>query len=189
MQKMTIYLRSHISKFGCPSQLYDILKLIRITVELIVIVMAKLNMVYLSSLKNQQSCCRPACRCHHLGYSMPLTPAHHYAIWHLRPSLYYVAQAWNVFFIAYLFFLNILLNVKTRLRPEKKFWVIFFQNTKLYTSWESVLQIRNLNILIQVLYLVIMLNFSGEDGVAWIFRDQWHTCEYCLFSMFCHLLK
>ena len=31
----------------------------------------------LSSLKNEQNCCRPTCRCHHLGYSVP--PAHH--IW------------------------------------------------------------------------------------------------------------
>ena len=29
---------------------------------------------YLSSLKNQQNCCRPTCRCHHLGYSVP--PVH-----------------------------------------------------------------------------------------------------------------
>ena len=35
------------------------------------LVMAKLNMAYLSSLKNQQNCCRPTCRCHHLGYSVP----------------------------------------------------------------------------------------------------------------------
>ena len=27
------------------------------------LVMAKLNMAYLSSLKNQQNCCRPTCRC------------------------------------------------------------------------------------------------------------------------------
>ena len=39
------------------------------------LVMAKLNMTYLSSLKNQQNCCRPTCRCHHLGYSVP--PALH----------------------------------------------------------------------------------------------------------------
>ena len=43
------------------------------------LVMAKLNMAYLSSLKNQQNCCRPTCRCHHLGYSVP--PAHHRTIW------------------------------------------------------------------------------------------------------------
>ena len=43
------------------------------------IAMAKLNMAYLSSLKNEQNCCRPTCRCHHLGYSVP--PAHHCTIW------------------------------------------------------------------------------------------------------------
>ena len=36
-------------------------------------------MAYLSSLNNQQNCCRPHCRCHHLGYSVP--PAHHRTIW------------------------------------------------------------------------------------------------------------
>ena len=30
------------------------------------LVMAKLNMAHLSSLKNEQNCCRPTCRCHHL---------------------------------------------------------------------------------------------------------------------------
>ena len=34
------------------------------------LVMAKMNMAYLSCLKNQQNCCRPTCRCHHLGYSV-----------------------------------------------------------------------------------------------------------------------
>ena len=43
------------------------------------LVMAKLNMAYLSGLKIQQNCCRPHCRCHHLGYSVP--PAHHCTIW------------------------------------------------------------------------------------------------------------
>ena len=43
------------------------------------LVMAKLNMAYLSSLKNQQNCCRPTCQCHHLEYSVP--PAHHCTIW------------------------------------------------------------------------------------------------------------
>ena len=43
------------------------------------LVMAKLNMAYLSSLKNEQNCCRPTCRCHHLGYSVPL--AYHRTIW------------------------------------------------------------------------------------------------------------
>ena len=34
----------------------------------------------LSSLtQNQQNCCRPTCRCHHLGYSVP--PALHRTIW------------------------------------------------------------------------------------------------------------
>ena len=33
----------------------------------------------LSCLKNQQNCCRPTCRCHHLGYSVP--PALHRTIW------------------------------------------------------------------------------------------------------------
>ena len=34
---------------------------------------AKLLSSYLplSSLKNQQNCCRPICQCHHLGYSAP----------------------------------------------------------------------------------------------------------------------
>ena len=66
--------------------------------------MAKLNMAYLSSLKNraklllsslpvspsrvlrapaslktEQNCCCPHCRCHHLGYFVP--PAHHRTIW------------------------------------------------------------------------------------------------------------
>ena len=45
------------------------------------LVMAKQNMTYLSSnsASNQQNCCRPHCRCHHLGYSVP--PAHHCTIW------------------------------------------------------------------------------------------------------------
>ena len=43
------------------------------------LVMAKLNMAYLSSLKTEQNCCCPHCRCHHLGYSVP--PAHHRTIW------------------------------------------------------------------------------------------------------------
>ena len=43
------------------------------------LVMAKLNMAYLSSSKNQQNCCRPTCRCHHLGYSV--LPALHRTIW------------------------------------------------------------------------------------------------------------
>ena len=43
------------------------------------LVMAKLNMAYLSSLKTQQNCCRLSCRCHHLGYSVP--PALHRTIW------------------------------------------------------------------------------------------------------------
>ena len=30
-------------------------------------------------LKNQPNCCRPTCRCHHLGYSVP--PALHRTIW------------------------------------------------------------------------------------------------------------
>ena len=41
--------------------------------------LAKLNMAYLSSLKRQQNCCCPHCRCHHLGYFVP--PAHHRTIW------------------------------------------------------------------------------------------------------------
>ena len=43
------------------------------------LVMAKLNMAYLSSLKLEQNCCCPHCRCHHLGYFVP--PAHHRTIW------------------------------------------------------------------------------------------------------------
>ena len=43
------------------------------------LVMAKLNMAYLSSLKNQQNYCRPSCRCHNLGNSVP--PALHRIIW------------------------------------------------------------------------------------------------------------
>ena len=43
------------------------------------LVMAKLNVAYLSSLENEQNCCRPTCRCHHLRYSVP--PAHHRTIW------------------------------------------------------------------------------------------------------------
>ena len=43
------------------------------------LVMAKLNMANLSSLKTQQNCCRPICRCHHLEYSVP--PALHRTIW------------------------------------------------------------------------------------------------------------
>ena len=35
------------------------------------LVMAKLNMAYLKGLKTQQNCCRPTCRCHHLGYPVP----------------------------------------------------------------------------------------------------------------------
>ena len=36
-------------------------------------------LLYLSSLKTEQNCCRPTCRCHHLGYSVP--PALHRTIW------------------------------------------------------------------------------------------------------------
>ena len=43
------------------------------------LVMGKLNMAYLSSLKTEQNCYRPTCRCHHLGYSVP--PALHRTIW------------------------------------------------------------------------------------------------------------
>ena len=43
------------------------------------LVMAKLNMAYLSSSKTEQNCCVPHCWCHHLGYSVP--PAHHRNIW------------------------------------------------------------------------------------------------------------
>ena len=43
------------------------------------LVMAKLNMAYCQVQKNQQNCCRPTCRCHHLGYSVP--SALHRTIW------------------------------------------------------------------------------------------------------------
>ena len=50
-QKNEIFVGSHISKFLRPLQRYDDFKLIRITCQ--AAVMAKLNMAYLSSLKNR----------------------------------------------------------------------------------------------------------------------------------------
>ena len=48
------------------------------------LVMAKLNMAYLSSLKN---CCCPHCQCHHLGYSVPPGTSLHYLVpKHLRAT-------------------------------------------------------------------------------------------------------
>ena len=52
-QKIEIFVWSRISKFLRPAQRYDNFKLI--------------------------NCCRPTCRCHHLGYSVP--PALHRTIW------------------------------------------------------------------------------------------------------------
>ena len=43
------------------------------------LVMAKLNIAYLSRLIKQQNCCLPTCRCHHLEYSVP--PVFHRTIW------------------------------------------------------------------------------------------------------------
>ena len=50
------------------------------------LVMAKLNMAYLSSLKNEQNCCRPTCRCHPLGYSVPPASPYHLVPKHLRTT-------------------------------------------------------------------------------------------------------
>ena len=41
--------------------------------------MAKLNLAYLSSLKNRAKLLLSSLPCHHLGYSVP--PAHHRTIW------------------------------------------------------------------------------------------------------------
>ena len=49
------------------------------------LVMAKLNLAYLSSLKNQQNCCRPTCRCHHLLRD-PGTSPYHLVPKHLRTT-------------------------------------------------------------------------------------------------------
>ena len=38
-------------------------------------VYCRMMILNLSSLKTEQNCCRPTCRCHHLGYSVP--PALH----------------------------------------------------------------------------------------------------------------
>ena len=73
IQENEIFIWSFISIFLLPAQRYDNFKLISRHV------MAKLNMAYLPSLKNQQNCCRPHCRCHHLGYSV--LPALHRTIW------------------------------------------------------------------------------------------------------------
>ena len=43
------------------------------------LVMAKLNLAYLSSWKTELNCCCPHCRCHHLGYSV--RTIHHLTIW------------------------------------------------------------------------------------------------------------
>ena len=74
---MVIYLH-----FLLPAQRYDNFKLISRHV------MAKLNMAYLPSLKNQQNCCRPHCRCHHLGYLLraPVTSLYHLVPKHLRAT-------------------------------------------------------------------------------------------------------
>ena len=39
------------------------------------------------SLKNQQNCCRPTCRCHHLGYSVPSLLALDCCNWFAMPKL------------------------------------------------------------------------------------------------------
>ena len=68
---------SRISNFLRPAQRYDDFKLIRITCQ--AACHGKTEHGYLSSLKTEQNCCCPHCRCHHLGYSVP--PAHHRTIW------------------------------------------------------------------------------------------------------------
>ena len=73
---MVIYLH-----FLLPAQRYDNFKLISRHV------MAKLNMTYLPSLKN---CCRPHCRCHHLGY---LLRALFTSLYHLVPK--YLRATWT----------------------------------------------------------------------------------------------
>ena len=74
---MVIYLH-----FLLLAQRYDNFKLISRHV------MAKLNVAYLPSLKNQQNCCRPHCRCHHLGYLLraPVTSLYHLVPKHLRAT-------------------------------------------------------------------------------------------------------
>ena len=71
-----------------PAQRYDDFKLIRITCQAachgktehgIFVKFKKPAKLLSSYLKNQQNCCRPTCRCHHLGYSVP--PALHRTIW------------------------------------------------------------------------------------------------------------
>ena len=76
-QKIEIFIGSRISKFCARRSVMMILNLSESLAK--PLVMAKLNMAYLSSLKNQQNCCHPHCRCHHLGYFVP--PAHHCTIW------------------------------------------------------------------------------------------------------------
>ena len=60
-KKIEIFIWSHISKFLRPAQRYDDFKLINEHDDF--------------KLINEQNCCRPTCRCHHLGYSVP--PALH----------------------------------------------------------------------------------------------------------------
>ena len=62
--KHKIFVWSCIFKFLRRAQRYDDFKLITY------------HLPYFSS---QQNCCRPHCRCHHLGYSVP--PALHRTIW------------------------------------------------------------------------------------------------------------
>ena len=76
-QKIEIFLGSCMSNFCARRSVMMILNLSESLAK--PLVMAKLNMAYLSSLKNQQNCCRPTCRCHHLGYSVP--PALRRTIW------------------------------------------------------------------------------------------------------------
>ena len=50
------------------------------------LVMAKLNMAYLSSLKNQQNCCRPTCRCRGHGVPSRVLRAPGTSPYHLVPK-------------------------------------------------------------------------------------------------------
>ena len=57
------------------------------------LVLAKLNVAYLSSLKTQQNCCRPTCRYHHLGYSVPRHSTVPFFAKHFRTTLFWLGQS------------------------------------------------------------------------------------------------
>ena len=81
-KKIEIFIWSHISKFLRPAQRYDDFKLIRITCQAACHGKTE-HGIFVKFKQTSKTavvlCCRPTCRCHHLGYSVP--PALHRTIW------------------------------------------------------------------------------------------------------------